>query len=225
MRTYNRQMAQPFVFWGCSQLRESLNVRADSERQLLERLESVPAESIYTHSVRYLLRRSVVATAYPDDFSNWVATEVPDPILAERLALPSPFDFPDVEAFRAHLVEILDDHLSRLGFAPRVLTGNPFYFLRGHLVAVPLGIEAHDLPSFRDALRQVDESSLYYHAVEAIGRLGKPRGDFAAWLEEALDLPRLAHQMAELDPFVLSLRGMRQRMMQIIAGALGEAEA
>jgi hypothetical protein len=215
-------MADRFAFWGCSQLRESLGIRAESERQLMERLETVPAESIYTHTVRYLLFRPVVASPYSDDFSSWVAAEVPDPALAERLALPSPFDFPDVEAFRAHLIEILDDHLSALGFAPRVLTGNPFYFLRGHLAAVPLGIEVSDLRGFRDALKQVDDSSIYYHAVEARGRLGRPRGDFALWIDESLGRPDLAQLVAEIDPFVLSLRGVRQRLLQIASNALGE---
>lgn len=217
-------MARPFVFWGCSQLRESLGVSAESERQLMERLETVPAESIYTHTVRCLLRRPVVASPYSDDFSTWVAAQVADPVLAERLALPSPFDFADLEAFRAHLIDIVDDHLSRLGFAPRVLGGEPFYFLRGHLVAVPLGVEAHDLRSFRQALEHVDESSLYYHAVEAIGREGRPRGDFALWVEDALGRPDLAKAMAELDPFVLSLRHVRRRLLQIVSAALGEEE-
>ena len=59
--------------------------------------------------------------------------------LAERLAFHSPFDFPDGESFRHHLLETLDDHLTRLP-AATVILGEPFYFLTGHLVAVPLEI-------------------------------------------------------------------------------------
>jgi len=207
---------KPFCFWGCSEIRESLNVRVDSERQLLDRLETVPVESIYHHTVRSLLRRQVVATAYPDDFSSWVATEVRDAALAEKLALPSPFDFPDTEAFRQHLLDVLDDHLAELRYDPRVIFGSPFYFQRGHLDAVPLELEVRDLPSFRAALAQVDDSSIYFHAVEAIGRLDKPRGDMAAWVDEVLDLGDLARAMEGIDPFVMSLSAVRDRMLELI---------
>lgn len=216
MTTNSTAENRSFHFWGCSEIRESLGLRAESERHLLERLESVPQESIYYHTVRCLLRRRVFSTPYPDDFSTWVASEIRDVTLAERLAFHSPFDFPDGEAFRRHLLDTLDDHLSRLPLAPAAILGKPFYFLTGHLVAVPLEIEARDLRSLRTALAQVDDSALYYHGVEAIGRLGNPRGDFAAWVEDVLNLPSLARGIAEIDPFVMSLAGVRARLLEIV---------
>jgi hypothetical protein len=209
-----------FQFWGCSEIRESLGLRADSEPHLLERLETAPLESIYYHTVRCLLRRRVFPTPYPDDFSTWVANEARDLTLAERLAFHSPFDFTDGEAFRQHLLETLDDHLSRLPVAPAAVRGKPFYFLTGHLVAVPLEIEASDLRSLGAALVHVDDSALYYHAVEAIGRLGNPRGDFAAWVEDVLRLPSLARRIAEIDPFVMSLAGVRGRLLELVDSEL-----
>ncbi len=206
---------KPFEFWGCTEVRESLGIRAESERLLMERLETVPAESIFYHTVRSLLRRGIVRTPFPDDFATWVSTEVRDPILAERLALPSPFDFPDIETFREHLLGIMDDHLSQMPFAPRGL-GSPFYFLRGHLAAVPLEIAAPSLQSFRGALAQVDASSIYYHTVEAIARVSEHRGDFAAWVEDALELPELSQKMRQVDPFLLTLEEMRSRYLGLI---------
>lgn len=209
-------LREAFQFWGCTEIRESLGIRADSERHLIERLETVPPESIYYHTVRSLLRRRVVPGPYPNDLASWVAVEVRDPVLAERLAFNSPFDFHDIEEFREHLLGILDDHLSRLPFAPRAITGRPFYFLRGHLAAVPLGLEAPDLRSFRSAMAAVDESSIYYHWVESIGRLGNPRGDFAAWVEDSMGLPSLARRFSEIDPFVLSLSAVRNRLIGLL---------
>jgi hypothetical protein len=220
MTTTGVPETRSFHFWGCSEIRESLGLRAYSERHLLERLESVPQESIYYHTVRCLLRRRVFPTPYPDDFSTWVATEIRDVTLAERLAFHSPFDFLDMEAFRQHLLDTLDDHLSSLPVAPAAILGNPFYFLTGHLVAVPLEIEAQDLQSLRNALAQVDYSALYYHGVEAIGRLGNPRGDFATWVEDVLRLPPLARRFAEIDPFVTSLAGVRARLLEIVDSEL-----
>jgi hypothetical protein len=209
-----------FRFCGCAELRESLGLRAESERQLIERLERVPAESIYHHTVRCLLERQVERSAYPGDFARWVAVEVRDPVLAERLALASPFDFADIEAFRQHLLETLDDHLARLPFAPRALGGAPFHFLRSHLAAVPLDLTASDLRGFLRALVEVDESALYYHAVEALGRLGRPRNDFAAWVDEALGRRALAARLGEVDPFVTGLAGLRRQFIEIVEDEL-----
>jgi len=215
--------AVSFEFWGCFEIRETLGLRADSERHLMERIETVPVESIYYHTVRSLLRRQVVPTPYPDDFASWVAVEVQDKPLAERLALPSPFDFDSTEDFRSHLVEIIDDHLSRLPYDPRPGRGVPFYFLRGHMVSVPLGIFATDLPSFAGCLRSVDDSSVYYHMVESIGRLGRGRTDFAAWLDQALGLSALAAAVDEIDPFVASLTGVRSQLLAMVDRGLEEA--
>jgi hypothetical protein len=210
-----------FQFWGCSDLRESLGLRADNPRHLLERLETVPQDSIINHTVRCLLRRRAYPTAYPDDFSTWIAAEARDVTLAERLAFHSPFDFPDGESFRQHLLETIDDHLSQQPASSAMVVGKPFYFLKGHLVSVPLAIYAADLESFREGLARVDESAIYYHAVEAMWRLGEHRGDFAAWMEDSLGLPSLARSIAEIDPFVMNLAGVRSRILELVDGEIG----
>jgi len=209
-----------FSFWGCSELPESLGLRAANERDLLERLETVDPDSIYYHTVRSLLRRQVLRASQPNDFAAWVAEEVRDPALAERLALQSPFDFEGIEAFREHLLATLDDHLMRLPFAPRTITGRPFHFLVGHLHELPLELSVGDLIGFRRAVSEVDESSIYYHAVESMGRLGNPRSDFAEWVDQGLGLAGLAREIDQLDPFALSLDGLRRRLLELLDAAL-----
>lgn len=55
---------------GCVELRESRGQRADSERHLMERIETAPADSVYCHSVRSLLRQvdpDIHILLLPDD--------------------------------------------------------------------------------------------------------------------------------------------------------------
>lgn len=208
--------ARPFHFWGCSEIRESLGLRADSLQQLLERLETISADAIYYHSVRCLLRHQVVATPYPDDFASWIDAEVREPALAERIAFHSPFDFPDTEAFREHLIAVLDEHLRAQPWLGGRVPASPFRFLRGHLAAVPLGVTVANLEELRFALAQADESSIYYHTVEAVGRLGNPRGDFASWIEDELGKIVLARRVQEIDPFVASLSEVRTQLLRAV---------
>src|SRR5256885_6216072 len=76
--------SQPFVFTGCVEVRQALDHRATDERELLERLEEVPAGSVFYHTHGYFLRQRAITTVYGNDFASWVATQVRDQVLAER---------------------------------------------------------------------------------------------------------------------------------------------
>jgi hypothetical protein len=216
-------MSTNFRFWGCTELAQSLGALASSERELLERLEQAPHDSLLYHTARTLLRRRAAPLAWPNDFANWAADDLHDPELAERLAFGTPFDFPSVEAYREHLVGVLDDHLSRLSPRTRSTPLRPFRFLRGHLAAVPIGLEASDLAGFRAALAEADESSVYFHAVESLGRGVDRRGDFAAYVEDVLGESAAAAALRAPDPFVLGLGGARARMLDGLDRLLGKA--
>jgi hypothetical protein len=208
-------MTRPFTFWGCHEVRESLGIRADTERALAEHLRTIPSASIYHHSVRCLLRHQVGSYTYPDEFARWVAREAGDPELAERLALFSPFDVSSLEAFRQHLVNVIEDHLeSRDG--QRVAARHPFRFLRSHLVALPVGVVADDLATLRAGLASVDDSSIYYHVVESPGQHGATSNDIARWVEGELGLHGLGAQLAAVDPFVSGLARTRALLVETL---------
>src|SRR4026207_788168 len=99
--------ARPFALTGCIELREILGRRARDERELMGEVEQAPAEGIYYHNDRgvprrppaqsssshpdsVFLRRPLVASAYPNDFATWVATQIRDQVLAERLGMGDP---------------------------------------------------------------------------------------------------------------------------------------
>jgi hypothetical protein len=214
-------MAVTFHFWGCTELAQSLGALADSERELRERLEQAPHDSLLYHTARTLLRRRAAPLAWPNDFAHWAADDLDDPELAERLAFGTPFDFPTVEDYREHLLGVLDDHLARLSPRPRTTPLRPFRFLRGHLAAVPIGLEASDLRGFRAALAEADESSVYFHAVEALGRGVDRRGDFASYVEDVLGSPAAAAALQAPDPFVLGLGRARALMLEGLDAVLG----
>src|SRR3972149_4617493 len=108
-------MAQPapFVFFGCIELRELLGLRARDERELLEQLERAPLGSVYYHTHSVFLRHHQVTGAYPNDFANWVAFQVRDQVLGERLAVVDPLAFGSLEEIRLRMLRLLDAVLGR----------------------------------------------------------------------------------------------------------------
>ena len=213
----------PFRFLGCIELPEILGQRARDERELMELLEQVPPGSVYYHTHSVFLRHHQLTGAYPNDFSNWVAVQVRDQVLAERLAMVDPFEFPDLERLREELVSTINDHVAGLHPVPRVVFGEPFFFVQSHVVAVPLGLEARTLAEFHRHLQEVDASAIYFHVLEAKVRRGRRRGDFAEWLGKSLGLTALAQAITGINPYLGGLERIRADMLRLIGAALAKA--
>jgi trehalose synthase-fused probable maltokinase len=210
----------PFGFVACLELREFVGLRAENERQLADLIDEVSPDSIYYHTHGFFLRHKFVAGAYPNDFATWAAVQVRDRVLGERLAMVDPATFPNLHALREELVSVIDDHLRGLQVVPGVFLGEPFEFIQSRIVEIPTGIQVTTLEEFRDALLDVDVSAIYFHLVEARMRLGRGQNDFAAWLEDALDLPDLAAKLRAVDPYAGSLERARTRLIQLTEEAL-----
>jgi hypothetical protein len=196
------------------EFREILGRRARDEQELLEAIEEIPLDSIYYHTHSYFLRHKYVSGLYPNDFATWAATHVGDRVLGEKLSVIDPFGFTDLEPLRSEILTILSDHIASLTYIPRVIFGEPFYFIRSRVLQVPTDLEVHTLEGFRDALAQVHVSALYFHVFEARVRLGRKRGDFAIWFEEGLGMKELVGRM-DFDPYMFSLEGLRNRVISL----------
>jgi hypothetical protein len=206
---------RPFFFTGSSEVQEILGKEAEDEKRLVELLEEVPLGSIYFHTHTYFLRHSNVERLYPNDFAQWVAMEVRDHVLGERLAVIDPFELQGLEALREEFISVIDDHLSRTSIVPRVIFGKPFHFNQSRMLEVPTGLEVWTLQEFRHALSDVDVSAIYYHIFEARHRLGKPESDFSAWIGESLKMPELAGKMRTINPYWGSLERHRSALLTV----------
>src|SRR4029453_9311023 len=158
-----RTATRPFRFAGCVELRQTLDVHALDERELMNRIAEVPAGSIFFHTFGYFLRHRAFTPAYGNDFARWAALEVGDHALAERLAVVDPFSFATLEQLREHLASIVQDHLRGREAERRVEFERGFPFQQPHIVEVPLGHTAETLVEFRAGLAGVDESAIYLH--------------------------------------------------------------
>ena len=205
----------PFLFTGCWELREMLGRSARDEQQLVEAIEEIPLDSIYYHTHSFFLRHKYIVGPYPNDFATWAAIQVRDRVLGEKLGILDPYDFENLEAVRAEIVTIIEEHLSQLQIIPRAIYGEPFYFMQSRIIEVPTDLEARTLTEFREILATVDVSVVYYHTFEAMLRLGRKKGDFALWVEDQLGLPELAQKISTLDPYMTTLESVRTRIIRL----------
>lgn len=204
---------QPFIFIGCSELQEILGKEAHDEKRLVELLEEVPLDSIYYHTHSFFLRHHYIPGAYANDFAQWVATQVRDLVLGERLALVDPFEYTNLESLRDEIISLIDDHLTRTSVVPRIIFGKPFHFKQSRIIEVPTGVQVRTLQELRDAIFEVDISAIYYHMFEARLRLPRQETDFSYWIHESLGLPELAQRIRVMNPYVGSLERLRSALL------------
>jgi hypothetical protein len=205
----------PFRFIGCTEVRELLGLRADTEIQLMEMLEDIPSDSIYYHTHSYFLRHVYLAGPYPNDFANWAAIQLRDRVLGEKLASVYFSQEKSIEDIRLELIEIIDVHVSELRVVPAASNGNPFHFVKSEIVEVPLERETKNLSEFMDALKNIHASAIYYHIFEARIRVRRGRNDFSIWLDEILGLHDLAERIEKIDFYMCSLEGLRARILEL----------
>jgi hypothetical protein len=222
----DRRAATPFRFIGCMELREMLGRKASDAEQLMAGIEEAPLDSIYYHTHSYFLRHEQTPTVFANDFATWSMVSLGDRVLGERLGLLDPFEFKDLESVRNELVSNIDDHLKTLWNVPRAIRGQPFEFVRSRIIEVDLELTGGSLKEFRDLLASVDRGALFNHICEARMRKGRQTGDFVAWIESetGLGLPKLAAQVAEIQPLGLTLEGVRSRILSVLDAWLARAE-
>jgi len=209
-----RERAQvPFEFCCCIELRQMLGLKAETEKELAGLIKLVSLDSIYYHTCGLLLRHRYRAGEFSNDFATWVAVQVGDRVLGERLAVLDPLSFDALVDLRDEIVSVIDGHLKSIAVIPRVVYGEPFHFIQSRIVAVPAGTVAYTLEEFRQAVSEVDDRTLYYHTLEAWVRRKHRRNDFAAWLRDRLSLPTLAARIEALNPFTGGLEWVRTQML------------
>ena len=209
------QANRPFILMACTELRETLGEEAHDEKRLVELLETVPLDSIYFHTHSYFLRHTYVERLYPNDFAQWVAMEVRDHVLGERLSVIDPFDFRELDALRGELISVIDDHLSKTPIVPRVIFGEPFYFNKSLILQIPTRLEVRTLQEFRNALSEVEVSAIYFHVFEARHRLRQEDSDFSAWIQHSLSMPELADKLRAINPYLGSLERVRSALLTV----------
>jgi hypothetical protein len=138
-----------------------------------------------------------------------VAEQVRDRVLSERLAILDPSTVGDLEALRREIVMMIEDHIEKLGFAPRALFGDPFEFMRAHVVALPSGVEVRTRAELRSALRAATPETLYYHFFEDCFRRGRRVGTLVEWVAADLRDAPLAAELEKVNPYRLDLERLR----------------
>jgi hypothetical protein len=211
-----KRAEQAFQFKTASYLTRIGNETATTLAQLKQGLESCSDASIFYHTFQSLSRHHFLTEGFSNDFAQWVLAACNRPELAEHLASLDIRDYLSLAELRADLKRLVSEYCEGNPQQAGQSAFEPFPFCEAIEVAVPLGIEAWTLEEFRNGLERLSHASFHYHFIASRLRLQLRTNDFSHWLENNLDLGRLARQVNRIDIYTNTLESALQRIVGLV---------
>ncbi len=209
-------MANLFHFYTEMGLVELLGRKAKNLTELLEGIKTVPGSCIYHHTHKFLRQHHFLSPEPPNDFAYWIGSVFGDELLGEKLAAVDIVQFNSIRELRDKFITTIEEHLHQ-GFEDRnVFSGYEFHFMKARSFVIKTGHEAGSLQEFLDVIKKIDTHSLYFHIFEARIRLERADNDFSYWLGMELGENELAERIAKIDPYTITLEGLRKKIASLI---------
>jgi hypothetical protein len=207
-------MGPVFHFYTRLNLPLLLGWKARTIPELLAGLKSAPGASVYYHTHRFLQQHHYLSPEPPNDFAFWVTASLGLDAIGEQLASVDTVKYRTISALRDKFIEILEAY-SRETRPPYAASppGEEFHFLSCQTFILPTRFKARDLSEFLAILQNVSINSIYFHMFEARLRLERGANDFSNWFE-GIGQKELAAEVARLDPYTMTLEGLRKTLIQ-----------
>jgi hypothetical protein len=207
-------MSEPFYFYTQFNLVEILNKKSKNVMELLEGIKVVPDSSIFYHTHKFLEQHHYLLPEPANDFAYWISDVLEENTLGEEIGSIDIIEFPSIKELRNRFIEILKEYL-RNNHIRDCPEGSEFHFMACKTFILPTPYVAHNLKEFKEILKKITKSSLYFHIFEARTRLGKVDNDFSRWLRD-LGKDEIAAEVSHLDPYTYTLEGLREKIISVI---------
>jgi len=206
----------PLLVKDCALITIATGIRAQNLRELRDRLETVQPSSIYYHFWGRLLSPSFEQPEFNNDFAAWARHGLHDYVLAERLAVVDPTEFPDLELLRQELIEIIEERLYESAMVSWAKTDQQFYFKRSKIVVFDTKQRIAEPKMLPHVLPSLSLSSIFYHFIDARRRSPEGVDDFSAWLDAFGETYAvLRNEIGSIDLYFSTMPEIRARLSQL----------
>ncbi len=220
-----KKARQPFTFYTRLHLQELTGRRTRDLKGLLEGVREVSGSVIYHHTHRFLQQHQFLSPEPPNDFAYWVTEVLGEHKLGEELASIDTIRFSSIRALRNRLAHTIEKHIrymEKTGAGQFRVSSREeqFHFIKTISFVFPTPYVARNLLEFVKILKNVTINSIYFHVFEAKLRLEKGVNDFSYWIDTSLADPKLAQELARLDPYTYTLEGLRTKIINLVEKSL-----
>lgn len=221
--TRTRWARSPFYFNSASHLLRISHEKARCLQELLEGIRTCPDASIFQHTFQTLEEHHFIREGFSNDFAHWAFAACNEVELAEWLSAIDIREFTSITALRERVIHLIESYLQKNPRAGSRAAMEPFYLMAADLVVIPTPYVARNLEEFADGLRKVSIHSIYYHFIDARLRLKLNTNDFAAWMDQELDMSQAGDRLNRIDIYTSTLEGVRRSILKVVEGEMARA--
>lgn len=223
-RKLPKKAKEPFRFYTRLNAKELTGLKAKNLRELLKYIKEVPDSVIFYHTHDFSEEYHYLVPQPSNEFALWVGNVLGYDALSEKLSTIDIYEFSSIGEIRKRIAYILEEYINSNPDDKTCEEGEEFHFIKSVSVIMPTPYIAHDLREFIQILKFISPNSLFFHIYEARLRLGKVANDFSLWLSESLDEERLSESIINIDPYMHTIEGVREKIISTIESCL-ETEA
>ncbi len=214
-----------FYIKDCALVTLATGRRARMLQEFRSELIGIDESSIYHHYWGGLLQARFEEREFNNDFAAWIRHGIHDAILAERLAALDPTDFPDLDALRHEIIELIDMRLDECEGLLWMRATQQFEFVRSQIIVFDTARLLQNPAELAAAIPQFTTSSIFYHFIDAHRRTRNRCDDFSDWLAGfGEQYTALCEQVASIDPYFGSLGELRAQLTQLFQAHFWEAD-
>jgi hypothetical protein len=204
---------QGFRILDCALVAIATGVKAQTLRELRDKLKTVQPGCLFYHFWGGLLNPHFDDPEFQNDFAVWASRSLHDSKISEQFAVIDPYAFENFEDLRKELMEVIEERLSETEYVPWARNGEEFHFIRSQMVVFDTGVTYMEPGELLKAIPNMSLGSIFYHFIDARRRTADRRNDFSAWLSAFEDkYANLIDDLDNIDPFFVSLTRMRHEI-------------
>jgi len=209
-------MTTVFQFSSSASLEQLTGRRAFSLGELLDLVKTCSDSSLFYHTFSAFLKMREAQIPFNSDFAMWVAHQLNEAGLAERLRAVDLTEHITIQSLRANLVQILESYREEKPKSFSKTADEPFYLYDVMRMVYLTDKFVYDLESLRDTLKGISIYSIYFHLIESRIYAGRRSDDLSFWIETELNLPRLAERIRKIDITVYTIEALRSKLVDVI---------
>ncbi len=215
-------MTTVFQFSSSATLEQLTGRKAFNLDDLLGIVKTCSDSSIFYHTFSAFLKMRQAQIPFNSDFAIWVAQQLNEAGLAERLRAIDLTEQVTIQSLRSNLIRIIEAYKEEKPKSCSKTADEPFYLYDVMRIVYLTDKFAYDLKSLRDLLKGISIYSIYFHFIESRLYARRRTDDLSIWIETELNLPALAKRIRRIDITVYTIEGMRSKLVEVINAHLSE---
>jgi hypothetical protein len=209
-------MTTVFQFSSSASLEQLTGRKAFNLGELLDMVKTCSDSSIFYHTFSAFLKMREAQIPFNSDFAIWVAHQLNEAGLAERLRAVDLTEQITIQDLRFNLIQMIETYKEEKPKSFSKTADDPFYLYDVMQMVYLTDKFAYDLKSLRDVLKGISIYSIYFHFIESRLYAGRRTDDLSIWIETELNLPVLAKRIRRIDITVYTIEGLRSRLVEVI---------